>query len=432
ADKGGEALTEESFSVRGVGKALLASSTRLQASQDGSKTGLQHSLFTHYLVSGLNGEAANETGVVTLEKLYRYVHEQVTNDRGDMTPVKWIGDQEGEFELGWLKPKAVLPEGLLEALKSTDKWSQLGAVCQLAEYLQDNDVELANMARQSLQQALQDEGLVVVAHRKIEAVLIVEKPVAEELQVEIFSEKPVGTVFQDSLNDGGKAPKMVMLPAGGFVMGSDRAEKQAFPQHIVTIKKSFLLGEKVVTFDEYDNFSRLTGRDLTEDYGWGRGDRPVVGVTWENCHEYVSWLSAATGKNYRLPSEAEWEYACRAGTTTLYSFGNDVGALGKHAWYLNNSDKKTQVVAAKSPNSWGLYDMHGNVWEWVEDCYHKNYNNAPADSSAWSQSHLGDCKKHVIRGGGWGVFDLKKLESTQRGAAYEKHNFLGFRIAKDL
>jgi formylglycine-generating enzyme required for sulfatase activity len=127
--------------------------------------------------------------------------------------------------------------------------------------------------------------------------------------------------------------------------------------------------------------------------------RPVVGVTWDNCNEFCMRLSDLLGKECKLPSETQWEYACRAGTTTAYSFGDDVSQLETYAWYMKNSGQKTQTVGEKEPNALGLYDMHGNVWEWCEDRWHERYEGAPADGSAWISEGTPDA--HVIRGGSW-------------------------------
>lgn len=135
-------------------------------------------------------------------------------------------------------------------------------------------------------------------------------------------------IFRNKLRSGGVGPVMVVIPAGAFLMGSSNSEPERSndegPQHFVTFSRPFALGRYAVTFDEYDLFCRLTGRHAAEDQGWGRGKRPVIHVIWKDAQAYCQWLSSETGKNYRLPSEAEWEYACRAGTTTLFWWGNTI------------------------------------------------------------------------------------------------------------
>jgi formylglycine-generating enzyme required for sulfatase activity len=244
-------------------------------------------------------------------------------------------------------------------------------------------------------------------------------------------------VFQDC----SQCPQMVMVPAGHFAMGSLTTEASAdsdeFPQHEVMIAAPFALSKFEVTFGDWDTCYELGGcRIRPDDYGWGRGDRPVIGVDWYDAQQYVAWLSKQTGKTYRLPSEAEWEYAARAGTTTAYSWGDEVKPSGKvmancydcgSAW----DDKETAPVGSFAPNGFGLNDMLGNVWEWVEDCYHDSYEQAPADGSAWSSP---DCRERVSRGGSWGDLPQVLLRTAFRLRTPSVHRYggLGFRVARVL
>jgi len=207
-----------------------------------------------------------------------------------------------------------------------------------------------------------------------------------------------GEVFQDKLKDGGLGPEMMIIPAGKFNMGSNDYDGEQ-PIHSVTIAYEFALGKYPVTFDEYDLFCQATKREKPSDQGWGRGKRPVINVYWQDAKDYCQWLSKQTGKQYRLPSEAEWEYACRAGTRARFSFGDNEGDLSQYAWYESNAGGKTHPEGEKKPNPWGLYDMHGNVWEWCEDTWHDNYQGAPVDGSAWINSNENN---RVLRGGSWG------------------------------
>jgi len=206
-----------------------------------------------------------------------------------------------------------------------------------------------------------------------------------------------GQSFRDTLKDGSLGPEMVQIPAGTFQMGSNDGSSDEKPVHTVSLK-SFALGKYEVTFEEYDKFCDATGRSKPDDEGWGRGRRPVINVNWNDAKAYVKWLSEQTGKDYRLPSEAQWEYACRAGSTGKYSFGDDVSQLGNYGWYNSNSGSKTHPVGEKQANKFGLYDMHGNVREWLEDNWHDNYNGAPGDGSAWMS---GDNNSHLLRGDSW-------------------------------
>jgi len=208
-----------------------------------------------------------------------------------------------------------------------------------------------------------------------------------------------GQVFQDQLKNGGLGPKMVVIPKGSFKMGSDEGSDDEKPMHTVTIGYEYAMSQYEITFDDYDRFCEATGRAKPGDQGWGRGQRPVITVSWEEMKVYTQWLTEQTGNPYRLPTEAEWEYAARAGTTTSYSFGDDVNQLGNYAWYDGNSGNQTHPVGEKRANGFGLYDMHGNVWEWVEDIWYTNYEGAPTDGSAWLTG--GDGSYRLLRGGSW-------------------------------
>ena len=221
--------------------------------------------------------------------------------------------------------------------------------------------------------------------------------------------------------------EFVRIPAGEFEMGSPSGEGYSFegPVHHVTIKNPFYLGRYEVTQKQWraimgDNPSYFTGDDL-----------PVEQVSWDDVQEFIKKLNEKEGTDkYRLPSEAEWEYACRAGTTTRYSFGDSESELGDYDWYENNSDSKTHMVGLKKPNSWGLYDKHGNVWEWVQDEWHYGYDGAPTDGGAWES---GDSANRVVRGGGW-RFDARFCRSTFRGSYGPRHSDpdLGFRILQEV
>ncbi len=231
---------------------------------------------------------------------------------------------------------------------------------------------------------------------------------------------------------------MVVIPGGSFMMGSPESEagrdEDEGPQHRVTIPR-FAIGKYEVTFDEWaacvaDGF--CASRKTPGDEGWGRGRRPVIDVSWDDitgARGFIAWLnSKVNGAPYRLPSEAEWEYAARAGTTTAYSFGADDGPLVDHAWFSGNSDRKTHPVGLKRPNRLGLYDMHGNVWEWVQDCWNKSYSGAPTDGSAWMS---GDCSVAVLRGGSWSS-SSSGLRSAFRSwlNRYSGDVNLGFRVSR--
>jgi formylglycine-generating enzyme required for sulfatase activity len=179
--------------------------------------------------------------------------------------------------------------------------------------------------------------------------------------------------LRDTLQDGSEGPSMVWLPDGDFTMGQDDSsydwEKPAHPVRV----DAFSIGQYPVTFEEYDRYCKETGREKPDDAGWGRGKRPVINVSWEDAQAYCEWLGERTGETYRLATEAEWEYACRAGTQTRWSCGDDEEQLGDYVWYNKNADGKTHPVGEKRPNPWHLHDMHGNVWEWCRDWFASDY-----------------------------------------------------------
>jgi formylglycine-generating enzyme required for sulfatase activity len=236
--------------------------------------------------------------------------------------------------------------------------------------------------------------------------------------------------------DGLFAPEMVVLPAGEFLMGSPEGEEGSVeyegPQHRVTIGQRFAIGQYPVTFDEYDRFCAATPRENPADAGWGRARRPVINVSWDDAHAYIAWLSQETGHTYRLPSEVEWEYACRAGTTSRYSFGDAI--TPGNANYADSDLGRTSEVDTYPANRWGLHDMHGNVWEWVEDDWHENYQRAPSDRSAWKDAGVArDSRRCVLRGGSWGN-SSRDCRSAFRGSsnAVNRLHAVGFRVARTL
>ncbi len=206
-----------------------------------------------------------------------------------------------------------------------------------------------------------------------------------------------GQTFRDPLQSGGEGPLLTVIPAGRFLMGSSDSEPERSseeqPQHEVQIAQPFALGVYAVTFDDYVPFCDETFRKIPKDEKWGRGNRPVINVTWHDVQAYCEWLSQQTNHRYRLPSEAEWEYACRAGTVTPYFTGVSITQQ-----QTNFDNKQTLPVGSFPPNTFGLHDMHGNVSEWVEDYWHSNYHSAPNDGSAWQEANGGDCNRRAVRG----------------------------------
>jgi formylglycine-generating enzyme required for sulfatase activity len=243
-----------------------------------------------------------------------------------------------------------------------------------------------------------------------------------------------GETFRDCAD---VCPEMVVVPAGEFMMGSPDNEeghqKDEGPQHKVSIVRPFAVGKYEVTFDEWDHCVKDGGcKENPSALNWGRGKRPVINVSWEDItKDYLPWLNKKTGKTYRLLTEAEWEYATRARSTGIWSFGDTESELGGYAWFVGNSGGQTQPVGGKTANGFGLYDMHGNVWEWVEDCYKARYQDVPGDGSA---ATVGDCSsRRVFRGGDWSN-GPRALRSANRnmGNSGFRHDFLGLRLARTL
>ncbi|MCX7097806.1 MAG: SUMF1/EgtB/PvdO family nonheme iron enzyme [Methylococcales bacterium] len=223
-------------------------------------------------------------------------------------------------------------------------------------------------------------------------------------------------------------PEMVLIPAGRFNMGSNDYKNEQ-PIHPVTIAQPFYLGKYPVTFAEYALFVKAMQGQLPDDRAWGMDKRPVINVSWENANNYAAWLSAQTGKAYRLPTEAEWEYACRAGTSSLFYWGDKEQDADNYAWFSINSGSKTHPVGEKQPNAWGLYDMAGNVLEWVQDCYVDNYLQAPNNGKAYQTL---DFAARVVRGGSWNNLPVN-LRSAYRYCddPIQRYGLLGFRLAQD-
>ncbi|MEE9545370.1 MAG: formylglycine-generating enzyme family protein [Rhodospirillales bacterium] len=245
--------------------------------------------------------------------------------------------------------------------------------------------------------------------------------------VEVFPKK-TGQVFRDCFD----CPEMVVIPAGSFRMGDldGGGGSDAKPVHGVTIPRPFAVGRYEVTFTEWDAcFSAGGCGHHPKDRGWGRDSHPVINVSWNDAKEYVDWLSRKTGQEYRLPSESEWEYAARAGTGTKWSCGNRGDCLQGVAWYAGNSESMTHPVGQKGANGFGLYDMQGNVWEWVEDCKLR-YSGTPTDGSAETVSSA--CYR-VNRGGSWYSYTRLLRAAFRNGNnPIIRDNGLGFRLARTL
>ncbi len=289
-----------------------------------------------------------------------------------------------------------------------------------------------------------------------------------------FKEK-LSNIFEvtshfDDCKRAGWCPDMIIVQSGNFMMGSPETEGARYedegPQRKVSIK-TFAVSKFEITRGQFDHFIQDTGhsidntcwtfennifkRRIYRSYikpGFEQDDyHPVVCVNWHDAKAYTKWLSEKTGKTYRLLSEAEWEYVARAGTTSAYSFGEDLDNLCDYGnasdWIIHSvtqvvkcsyrPSKRTTIVGSFRPNPFGVYDVHGNAYEWVEDCWHESYQGAPIDGRAWLDEGEGNCERRIIRGGAW------DLSANQLRSAYRywynpniRIDNIGFRVARDL
>jgi len=238
--------------------------------------------------------------------------------------------------------------------------------------------------------------------------------------------------FSDPLKDGSPGPIMVTIPEGEFEMGAGRLSTalDERPRHKVSMKE-FAMGQYEVTFSEFEKYAKAMGRPSPERSGVNPKTTPVYGISWQDAQDYAAWLSRQTRKKYELPTESQWEYAARAGTTTEYWWGRDIGSNNAHCLGCGSpANMRTAAhIGLFEPNPWGLHDTSGNVAEWTQDCYNPNYEGAPDDGSPW---HDGDCSKRVVRGG-----SFSNAGSGSTNTRREKYNagskltHIGFRVVRN-
>ncbi|TPE55695.1 sulfatase-modifying factor protein [Maribrevibacterium harenarium] len=238
--------------------------------------------------------------------------------------------------------------------------------------------------------------------------------------------------LEEALQVGGTAPKVEKVAPATFSMGdlNGVGDDNEYPVRKVLIPKGFYFSKHEVTFAQYDHFARTTGRALPPDNGWGRGQRPVINVSWYDAKAYTAWLSDQTGAEYRLPTEIEWEYSARAGSDTAFWYGNEL----KPGYSVCDScgsqwdGVSSAPVGSQVANPFGLFDMHGNVAEWVEDCYHDNYEGAPTTNQVWLSD---SCSGRVLRGGSWYDIPAVGRSATRyRADAALKASNWGFRVVR--
>ncbi|MGA2126060.1 MAG: SUMF1/EgtB/PvdO family nonheme iron enzyme [Xanthobacteraceae bacterium] len=240
------------------------------------------------------------------------------------------------------------------------------------------------------------------------------------------AEPEPGEVMRDCKECG----ELVVVPPGEFDMGGDTPYEK--PEHHVTIAAAFAIGRREITFDEFDLCVTAGAcRQRPDDHGWGRGTQPVIDVSWDDAEAFVGWLAQRTGRKYRLPSEAEWEYAARGGTRTPFWWGREVGSGHANCEDCGGTPARQTVPAGSfRPNGFGLFDTAGNAAEWVEDCWNDNYRNAPRDGSAWT---AGQCRQRVLRGGSF----ASRANVIRSGARFRydqdvRYYANGFRVARGL
>jgi formylglycine-generating enzyme required for sulfatase activity len=305
--------------------------------------------------------------------------------------IGWIG----LYQIGvpiWVPWGPVQPDAAIEARRKADQEAA-------AKKQTEDEAKAARKAEEERKRAAEE------ATRKQEAAMILSPERERAL-------KP-----KDTFKECPTCPEMIVVPPGSFSMGSAQnlfSFSDESPRHTVTFARQFAAGRFAVTMEEWDACAADGGcrHSKPSDQGWGRGRRPVINVDWEDAQQYVAWLSKKTNRTYRLLSEAEREYGTRGGTTTAYSWGDDIGKGNANCDGCGSQwdNKQTAPVGSFAANAFGLYDSHGNVWEFVQDCYNISYNGAPTDGSAWT---VGDCSRHVVRGGSW-FSNPQTLRSAKR------------------
>ena len=404
-------------------------------------------LFTAHLLTALGGEAdgkgyGDENGEVTLAEVKTYLDEEMTYQAqrryGREQTAMVIGVSKivlatytpGEIVPPVTEPLFTVEEMDLDMYALKNARVRAGPTTTATSVLTTLDVGSRVMVTGKVEG--RDWYRVALAGGDVGFVfgkLLGEDAPGDETQVAVGIYPPAyepGDTFQDCDD----CPEMVVVPAGSFRMGdlNGGGYKDEKPVHEVTIPQPFAAGVYEVTFRQWDGCvaGGGCGGYRPNDGGWGRGDRPVINVSWKDAKSYVAWLSREAGHEYRLLSEAEWEYAARAGTTTKYHWGYIFFSSR-----VNSDGRKTVPVGSYAANGFGLHDMHGNVWEWVEDCWHDSYAGAPSDGRAWASG--GDCSLRVLRGGSW-INYPRILRAAYRylDVVDFRVNKIGFRVARTL
>lgn len=379
-----DSQTVEQFSA--VSKSLLVSAK--EALDDNRLTTPENNSVSHYVSNVLRGHPDNPDAI------------------------KLVGEAAGRYQ-SWVG--ANISSGQLDKARGyLDSSGQLIKEFSLSK-LESNQKELSAALVLAVSKKAQEEA---AALKKVEA----EK-------ASLAAEKAKQAAKRKTYNLPNNLT-LLPIPAGSFMMGSNSGMDWEKPVHEVTFAKPFWMSKTEITFDQYDAYANHTGKSLPGDKGWGRGSRPVINVSWSEAQGYVKSLSTNNnqGLQCRLPSEAEWEYAARAGSTTEYSWGDSIGTNKANCRKCGSKwdGKETAPVGSFSKNAWGLHDMHGNIWEWVQDSWHDNYEGAPNNGEVWEND--GDVSR-VLRGGSWDLTPLL-LRSANRFFNFpdNRNDLIGFRV----
>jgi formylglycine-generating enzyme required for sulfatase activity len=415
--------------------AFAAKAGSTAADGEGTNSPYTTALAKHVVTPGLDLRLA--LGRVRDEVLQRTANKQEPHYYGSLGGA--------EIALVAAKPLAASPEArvsqLSEAAEAWDRTKDTTNIAVLEDFIaRYKETFYARLARARIDE-LKKQQVAIAAPPKVAASPTV--PRCDGVDA-LVGNKRRCLKPKDSFKDCPECPEMVMIPAGEFMMGSpaDEAGRSSdeSPQHKVTIAKPFAAGRFEATFADWEACAAAGGcQREPSDEGWGKGARPVINVSWEDItKDYLPWLTRKAGKTYRLLTEAEWEYATRAGTTTAYSTGRTIttdqanfddssayGGSGKGVY----RQKSIVVGSLNKPNYFGLHDMHGNVSEWVEDCYQNNYVGAPTDGSV----KIASCSSRVLRGGSWSN-SLPRLRSAFREGytPIYRSKYQGFRVARTL
>jgi len=400
---------------------------------DKAKKAVREMIALEKEISSLDNEITKKYSVAEIEQAKRFLQEAKKSlDRNDhASAVEWLNQAENNIKLAKEKDSSGREKDYELFMNKGQDNTQKGlwdeAITAYQEALKynagdnkaGNEIKYAQKKKQEAEENKREEDAML---REEERKQKIAQHIARGRQY-ISNEKYNQAIeeFEKAITLGAtgeverllaetkkKYGNMVLIPAGEFTMGSDSGESDEKPPHRVYLD-AYWIDKYEVTFEQYDKFCEATGRSKPSDSGWGRGNRPVINVSWNDAVSYAKWA----GK--RLPTEAEWEKACRAGSTSKYCYGNSESMLGDYAWYSSNSGSKTHPVGQKKPNAWGIYDMHGNVWEWCSDWYDSGYYKVAAGfQPAKNPKGPNSGSVRVLRGGSWD-FDAYNCRSSFRG-----------------